>query len=227
MAFDPNEFDSIDDVDIEFKKRLRKAPDEEAEAAVRAEWSEGKAAFWQNQSQKQALAGAKRDALDKYPLAKKFADDIRGNTPAEIEASAKRFSAVMEEATKEAEDAKKAVQDAEATAVEAAQQRYGAPAGAASGAINRPNAQTAKQEAIARVHEKLQRGEGLQHGRDKMDVITMGNERLREAIDFQRLPHPELGLGMGGSYKGESAGNPLGQPVVNALVDARKQQTKR
>jgi len=78
-------------------------------------------------------------------------------------------------------------------------------------------------EGPEEAEQKLARGDGLQHGRDKMDVIIMGNERLRQAIDFQREPHPDLGLGVGGSYRGEGAQD---RKVFDARVDSRK-QTKR
>ncbi len=228
VDIDVTDFDTIDDVDIAFKKALRKAPDEEAEAQVRAEWQEAKTAFWQNQSQKQALAVAKRDALDKYPLAKEFSDDIRGNSPTEIEAAAKRFHERMEKVTKDADEAKAAAQKAEEDARAQARSQYGVPAAAGGGAPSPPATDPASKEAaIQRVHAKLARGEGLQRGADKMDVITMGNERLRQAIDFQREPHPELGLGMGGSYRSEPTGNPIGTRVVNALVENRRAQAKK
>src|SRR5438552_13964579 len=93
--------ESVDDLDKVFKKAIAKA-DEADEPSVRQEWSEAKAAFWERRASAQALQVAKRDALDKYPLAREFSDDIRGNSPAEIEAAAKRFHERMEKVTKDA-----------------------------------------------------------------------------------------------------------------------------
>ena len=225
MTVDISEFDTIDDVDIAFKKALRKAPDEEAEATVRAEWSDAKAAFWQNQSQKQSLAVAKRDAVDKFPRIKGWEDELRGSTAAEIEAAAKRINDRLEANAKEATDAKQQAQQTQQDIQQQAQQQYGSPAAGGGGSVARPaNDLTAKQEAIQRVHAKLQRGEGLQRGGDKMDVITMANERLREAIDFQREPHPELGLGVGGSYRGEATQD---RKLTDARVEARRLASRK
>jgi hypothetical protein len=221
------DWDAVEDVeslDKIFKKAIAKA-DEADEAEIRTQWSESKAQFWERKAQTAALDVARRNALDKYPLAKEFAEDIRGTSPAEIEAQAKRFHERMEKVTKDAEDAKAAAQKAEEDARAQALQQYGRPAGAGAGSPTPPATDPlSKEAAIQRVHAKLQRGEGMQRGADKMDVITMANERLRQAIDFQREPHPDLGIGVGGSYRREPAGNPVGQPVVNALVEGRRQK---
>ncbi len=182
MALDMSEFDSIEDVDVHFKKLLRKAPDEEAEATVRTEWSEGKIAFWQNQSQRQALAVAKRDALDKYPLAKEFADDIKGSSPAEIEASAKRFHERMEKVTKDADEKKIAAEKELEDAKQQALQQYGQPAGAGGGTPSRP-AQQSFEADDEYIQKKLQNGDGLQDSRSKLVQARWQAARMARGIE--------------------------------------------
>jgi hypothetical protein len=182
MAVDVADFDSIEDLDIEYKKRLRKAPDEEAEAVVRGQWQEDKTAWWQHQSQKQALAGAKRDALDQFPLAKEFADDIKGNSPAEILAAAKRFHERMEKVTKDADDAKAAAVKATEDAKAQAQQQYGAPVGAGGGTPSRPAAK-GWEELDQRIQDRLAKGDGMQDSQGKMDVARWIPRRVAEAVD--------------------------------------------
>src|SRR6266516_3050860 len=103
-------FRNFEVVDRVFKKALAKADDDAAEQEIRGQWSESKAEFWQRRANAQSLQVAKRDALDKYPLAKEFADDIKGSSPAEIEASAKRFHERMEKVTKDADEKKVAAE---------------------------------------------------------------------------------------------------------------------
>src|SRR6266581_1313658 len=182
MALDMSEFDSIEDVDVHFKKLLRKAPDEEAEATVRTEWSEGKIAFWQNQSQRQALAVAKRDALDKYPLAKEFADDIKGASPAEIEASAKRFHERMEKVTKDADEKKIAAEKELEEAKQQALQQYGQPAGAGGGTPSRP-AQQSFEADDEYIQKKLQNGDGLQDSKSKLVQARWQAARMARGIE--------------------------------------------
>src|SRR6266702_136468 len=182
MALDMSEFDSIEDVDVHFKKLLRKAPDEEAEATVRTEWNEGKIAFWQNQSQRQALAVAKRDALDKYPLAKEFADDIKGSSPAEIEASAKRFHERMEKVTKDADEKKIAAEKELEDAKQQALQQYGQPAGAGGGTPSRP-AQQSFEADDEYIQKKLQNGDGLQDSKSKLVQARWQAARMARGIE--------------------------------------------
>ena len=182
MALDMSEFDSIEDVEVHFKKLLRKAPDEEAEAIVRTEWSEGKIAFWQNQSQRQALAVAKRDALDKYPLAKEFADDIKGSSPAEIEASAKRFHERMEKVTKDADEKKIAAEKELEDAKQQALQQYGQPAGAGGGTPSRP-AQQSFEADDEYIQKRLQNGDGLQDSKSKLVQARWQAARMARGIE--------------------------------------------
>jgi hypothetical protein len=216
--------EGVEDLDKIFKKALARAEDAD-EPEIRQQWSDTKAQFWQRKSERAELDVAKRSALDKYPLAKDFAEDIKGGSAAEIEASAKRFHDRVEGLTKAATDAKATAAQTQQEIQQQAQQAYGSPAAGGGGSQARPtNDMTAKEEAIQRVHAKLQKGEGMQRGGDKMDVITMGNERLRQAIDFQREPHPELGLGVGGSYRGEASQD---RKLTDARVEARKQAVRK
>jgi hypothetical protein len=216
--------EGVEDLDKIFKKALARAEDAD-EPEIRQQWSESKAQFFEKRAQVAELRSARRDALDKYPLAKEFADDIKGNSPTEIEASAKRFHDRVESLTKAATDAKATAAQTQQEIQQQAQQAYGSPAAGGGGSQARPvNDMTTKEEAIQRVHAKLQKGEGMQRGGDKMDVITMGNERLRQAIDFQREPHPELGLGVGGSYRGEASQD---RKLTDARVEARKQASRK
>ncbi len=113
-------------------------------------------------------------------------------------------------------------QQADEATQQLAQAQYGSPAGGGGGSMARPANRNldAKQEAIERVHEWQRRGEGGQTATRRMDIQVMGTERLREAIDFQREAHPELGLGVGGSYRGEGSG--ADRTRVDARLDARK-----
>lgn len=173
--------ESVEDLDKIFKKAISRA-EEADEPGVRAEWSEAKASFWERRAQAQSLQVAKRDALDKYPLARDFSDDIRGGSAAEIEASAKRFHERMEKVTADADAAKAAAEKATADAKAAAQQQYGQPVGAGGGTPSRPALED--NEALKeRVLKRLQRGEGLQDSQGKMDSVRYQNLRLAEGIE--------------------------------------------
>src|ERR1700682_4024968 len=107
--------DGVEDLDKIYKKALARAEDAD-EPAIRQEWAEAKSTFWERRAQAQSLQVAKRDALDKFPRAKGWEDDIRGNTPQEIEASAKRIHDRLEAVNKDAEDAKATAEKAAAEA---------------------------------------------------------------------------------------------------------------
>ena len=173
--------EEVADLDKIYKKAIAKAEDDE-EAAIRAEWSERKAEFWERRASAAALDVAKRNALDKYPLAKEFAEDIRGGSAAEIEAQAKRFHERMEKASKAADEAEAARVKAEADAKAAAQQQYGQPVGAGGGTPSRPALED--NEALKqRVRDKLARGEGLQRAGDRMDSTRFQNLRFAEGVE--------------------------------------------
>lgn len=216
---DVRDFDSIEELDKTYKKAIAKADDAE-ETDLRLAHANARAQFYELRSAQAALDVALRDALDKYPLAKEFREDIRGTSPAEVEANAKRIHERLEAMVGQRTAAQQQAEQTELAAREAARSGYGAPAAAGGGGASAASPQmTAREEAIQRVQQKLARGEGLQRGNDKMDAIVMMNERLRQAIDFQSQPHPELGLGIGGSYKGEG-------PADRRITDARVEQRK-
>jgi hypothetical protein len=173
--------ESVDDLDKVFKKALARA-DEADEPGVRQEWAEAKSTFWERRAQSQALQVAKRDALDKYPLAKEFADDIKGSSAQEIEAAAKRFHERMERVTKEADEAKtKAEQDtAEAKAL--AQQQYGAPVGAGGGTPARP-AVSSFEADDEYVRTRLAQGDGLQDSKSKLVQARWQAGRVARGIE--------------------------------------------
>lgn len=61
MSESASAFASLEQMDIHFKKRLRKAPNHEAEAEIRAEWSRTRAVFWAQRVAREAEA-AKNEA---------------------------------------------------------------------------------------------------------------------------------------------------------------------
>ena len=221
---DVKDFDDIEALDKAFKKAIAKADDAD-ETELRIAHANARADFYEIRNKRAALDVAKRDALDRYPLAKEFADDITGRTVEEIEAKAKRMHEKLEQMVGQRTAAQQADQAQELATIEGARAAYGQPAAAGGGAATPTSPQlTAREEAIARVHARLQNGEGLQGGRGKQDVNIMSTERLRQAIDFQTQPHPELGLGVGGSYKGEG---PNDRRVTDARVAQRTEMDKQ
>jgi hypothetical protein len=107
-----------------------------------------------------------------------------------------------------------------------AKAQYGDPVGAqGGGGGNQPKlGRFAPDSVKQRVWDTLEKGDGLQRSGDKLDVNIFSVTRLREAVNFQREAHPELGLGAGGSYRGD--GGPNDRTLVNALSEARKQRQR-
>lgn len=189
MAVDVDiaQFDTVEELDKWFKKQIAKA-DEADEGELRLQAAEARGSFYELQAAKANLAVAKRDALDKYPLAKEFAEDIKGSTPAEIEATAKRFHERMEKATADSTAAKQAAADKEAADKLAAQQGYGQPA-AAGGGTPQP-VQVGLQQALEqKIHGKLAMGSGMQDAGSKMEVSRWVPGRIAEAVD-QSIRNP-------------------------------------
>src|SRR5437016_831197 len=169
---DVKDFDDIEALDKAFKKAIAKADDAD-ETELRLAHANARADFYEIRSQRAALDVAKRDALDKYPLAKEFADDITGRTPDEIEAKAKRIHEKLEQMVGQKTAAQQAAEAQELANIDGARSAYGQPAATGAGGSPPPAPQmTARQEAIKRVHAKLQNGEGLQGGTGKMDALT-------------------------------------------------------
>lgn len=169
--------ESVEDLDKVFKKALARA-DEADEPKVRAEWSEAKASFWERKASTQALQVAKRDALDKFPLIKGWEDEVRGNSAAEIEASAKRISDRLAAREKEQTEAKATATKTEEDAKAAAQQAYGAPVGAGGGTPSRPQMQNFEADEKY-VMDKLMQGDGLQDPKSKIIQRRWQDDRIK------------------------------------------------
>lgn len=172
--------ETVDDLDKVFKKAISRA-EEADEPAVRLEWAEAKSEFYQRRSEKAELNVARQAALDKYPLARDFAEDVRGATPQEIEASAKRFHERVEKLQGEKTAAQQKAVDDDAAQRALAQQQYGTPAAAGTGTPIPPLLEP--HEALERrIHQRLADGKGLQDSQSRMDVARWVPDRLRAGI---------------------------------------------
>lgn len=173
--------ENVEDLDKIFKKAISRAEETE-EPEIRQQWSESKAEFWQRRASAEELRGAKRDALEKYPLAKEFADDIHGGSAADIEAQAKRFHERMEKVTKDAEEAKAAATKATEDAQALARTQYGNPAAAGGGTPAR--AATEGFDSLEKeVHDRLKRGDGLGDARGKLVQRQWQDQRIAMGIE--------------------------------------------
>lgn len=89
---------SLADIDKEFKSKIAAASDEEL-PAIKLELAEAKLGFMEQRDQARSLDDARRQAIEKYPKAKEFADMIQGDSAEAIEAKAKliqdRLDAIM------------------------------------------------------------------------------------------------------------------------------------
>ena len=187
----------VEDLDKTFKKAISRAEDED-ESAIRLEWAEAKGEFYQRKANKAELSVARQAALDKYPAARDWADEIKGSTPAEIEASAKRIHDRLEARDKAQQETKQQAVEDDAAQRAAAQQQYGTPAAAGTGTPIPPLLEP--HEALERrIHQKLADGKGLQDGQSKMDVARWVPDRLRAGI-IQSQNNP--------SYKSTRPGTP-------------------
>lgn len=173
--------ENVEDLDKPFKKAISRAEEEE-EPAIRLQWAESKTEFYQRRADKAELSVARTAALEKYPLAKDFADDVRGASASEIEASAKRFHERVEKLQGEQTKAKQKAADDEAEQRAQAQQQYGSPVGAGGGTPIPPALEDA--EAIKqRTWAKLRDGKGMQDAQSKMDFPRFASQRLREGVE--------------------------------------------
>lgn len=178
---DVSGLDTIEEIDKAFKKAIAKADDAE-EGELRLAHANARAHFFERQSSQASLAVAKRDALDKYPLAKDFAEDLTGNSPDEIMSKAKRIHERLEQMVGTKTDAAKEREAADLAAREAAQRAYAAPA--AGGAGSPPGPAKDDAEAVKdRVLKRLQRGEGLQDSQGKLDLSRFLAVRIAEGAD--------------------------------------------
>jgi hypothetical protein len=181
MAVDVSQFDSVEDLDVYFKKQKAKAPDEDAERAVDSARLEARAEFFEFRATRASLEVAKRDALDKYPLAKEFADMVNGRTPEEITNAAKTVHERLEvklQTTEKAEADRKAAEEATKAAAKAS---YGTPA-AAGGGQPAPN-RNSQEEMEAEVHKRLSDGRGLQDSGSKLLVARWQSGRVADAVN--------------------------------------------
>src|SRR5439155_14427961 len=129
---DVKDFDDIEALDKAFKKAIAKADDED-EGELRLAHANARASFFEIRSQSAMLDVAKRNALDKYPLAKEFGEELTGRTADEIEAKAKRIHERLEAMVGQKTAAQQAAEAQDLANRQAAQTAYGQPAAASSG----------------------------------------------------------------------------------------------
>src|SRR5439155_22792750 len=129
---DVKDFDDIEALDKAFKKAIAKADDAD-EVELKVAHAQAQASFWRQRSERDALEAAKIRALDKYPLAKQFAEDVTGRTGEEMEAKAKRFHEALAASGRKTPEEEAADQPELAT-IEGARAAYGQPAAAGGGA---------------------------------------------------------------------------------------------
>lgn len=187
VEIDWDVIEAVEDLDKPFKKALSRAEDTD-EPGIRLEWAEAKSEFYARRAARAELTAAKMSALEKYPLAKEFAEDIRGSSAAEIEASAKRFHDRLEKMQGEQAAAKKQAEDKEAADRAAAQAAYGTPVGAGAGTPIPPaleDMEAVKQRAWGR----LSKGMGMQDSQSKLDFPRFATTRLREGIEAAASPN--------------------------------------
>lgn len=97
-------YESISALEKEFKARIAKAEEGEVQAIER-EMADAKVEFLSAQIQARDLQDARRAAVQKYPFAADWAEELRGNTAEEIEAHAAKIHERMEKfQTQRAED---------------------------------------------------------------------------------------------------------------------------
>jgi hypothetical protein len=179
--------EGVEDLDKPFKKALARAEDD-AEPGIRLEWAEAKSQFYERRAAKAELTAAKMSALEKYPLAKDFAEDIRGSSAQEIEASAKRFHDRIEKMQGEQAAAKQKAADDEAAQRAAAQAAYGSPV-AAGGGTPIPPAVEDIEAVKQRTWQRLGKGMGMQDSQSKLDFPRFASVRLREGVEAAASPN--------------------------------------
>lgn len=184
VVVDWDVIESVDDIVKVFKKAKARAEPEE-EAALFQQEAETKTEFWRRQAQAAKLDSTRVSVLAKYPSLKGWEDEIRGSTPEELEASAKRINDRLEANAKEADNAKAAAAKAEADAKAQAAQQYGQPVGAGGGTPSRPPAEgwEANDQFI---RGRLQRGEGLGDAKGKIAFGSWVGQRVAEAAEASR-----------------------------------------
>ena len=186
MAIDVSQFETIEELDKVYRRRINQATEED-EPEVKNEYLEASALFWKAQAGRAALDKAKVEALDKFPFAKQFPDLVSGNSPEEITNSAKRVHERWEQGLKDAavaQTASAAATDAERQEAAAA---YGAPAGGGGGAEAQQSIPR-EEELKKTVRTRLEAGDAP----TRMQASQFSAVRFREAVEQAQGPNPSF-----------------------------------
>lgn len=183
LTVDLDQFDSVEDIDAYYRKKINRAEDDE-EAALKQEQAEARLAFRERLAERRELKAAKTEALAKYPRAIEIVDeaDITGRTPEEIEATAKRFHEKAEAlATAAAEKVR------EEMAPAAARAQYGAGASGSGAGQGKPAASGAdpNEEIKTKVRRTLEKGDAI----SRADSQRFASIRMAEAVEQARDPN--------------------------------------
>lgn len=214
MAVDVSQFETVEELDKVYKRRIAQAADDE-EAEVKEEYLNAKAAFWQAQAGKAALEAARIKAIEQFPLAKGFEDLVVGDTPEAILNAAKRVHERFEQTKKDEDAARTAAEEAAAAEQAAARAAYGGPAGGGGGATGAAPAATGAEEINKRVMARLERGDGMQDSQSRMDVARWMPGRVAEAVHAS-INNP--------SYKSFARNSDEDRRVADARRETRKQR---
>ncbi len=99
------EFESIDAIEKFYGKQIKAAGDDaEKVRDLQIEQREAKADFRDRSSAKRELEAHRREAIAKAGIPEDFHEDVRGNTPEEIDASAAKLKERIEKLTKAQND---------------------------------------------------------------------------------------------------------------------------
>lgn len=179
MAVNVSDFDSVEEIDQYFAKKIRLAEPEEV-ADLESQKANTRVAFQERRLLSERLELAKEQAFVKYPHARQFPTMFANLTsPDAIEGTAK---AVHEQQEKLIAEHEQKVRDELAPA--AARAQYGSPTGGAGGGEPVSIESADEGEALKqRVWSRLQGGSGLQGGKSNPDLYRFTSVRFREALD--------------------------------------------
>ena len=170
------QFESVEEIDGHYKRRLAKMEDESEAPAIREEWLTAKNDFLQGQLAATTIRQARMDAVMQFPDVAEWRDELQGSTAEEVLAHAEKIHKRLE--------AMKPPEPPAPPQPDPAQAAYGRPA---AGGAAEPVDTTSEDEALKqRVLGRLQRGDGLQDSQGKMDATRFGSIRIREALDQAR-----------------------------------------
>lgn len=170
------QFESVEEIDGHYKRRLAKIEDESEAPAIREEWLTTKNDFLEGQLAATTIRQARMDAVIQFPDVAEWRDELQGSTPEEVLAHAEKIHKRLE--------AIKPPDPAPAPQPDPAAAAYGRPS---AGGAAEPVDNTPADEALKnRVRGRLQSGQGLQDSQGKMDAVNFANVRIREAIDQAR-----------------------------------------